>query len=209
MTVRDRRTGTPNLRRAAATASQRPGGRLNRSRARSVLSPMTNSGPETLCDEIRTRLVGALTLATGDRGVGEELAQEALVRAWMRWAEVGRLDSPEAWTFRVGFNLAGSWRRRRAAERRAIRRLGAPDPEKHDPDGAEIQAVRQAVAALPDRQRAVVVARFYLGYDVAGTAELLGCAQGTVKAATSHALANLRRSGLADIRELESEEITP
>lgn len=170
---------------------------------------MISTGPEKLCDEIRSRLVGALTLATGDRGVGEELAQEALVRAWMRWSEVGRLDSPEAWTFRVGFNLAGSWRRRRAAERRATRRLGPPAIHHHDTDGAEVQAVRLAVAALPDRQRAVVVARFYLGYDVAGTADLLGCAQGTVKAATSHALANLRRSGLVDVCALEPEEITP
>jgi DNA-directed RNA polymerase specialized sigma24 family protein len=53
-----------------------------------------------------------------------------------------------------------------------------------------------AVAGLPPRQRAVIVARFYLGYDVAGAAALLGCAEGTVKAATAHALANLRRSGL-------------
>ena len=51
-------------------------------------------------------------------------------------------------------------------------------------------------------QRAVVVARFYLGYDVAGTAALLGCAPGTVKAATHQALANLRASGLtADLPE--------
>ena len=46
------------------------------------------------------------------------------------------------------------------------------------------------------------MARFYLGYDVAGTAALLGCAPGTVKAATHQALANLRASGLtADLPE--------
>ncbi|HEV7720587.1 MAG TPA: sigma factor-like helix-turn-helix DNA-binding protein [Iamia sp.] len=157
---------------------------------------MTPTGPEELCDSIRDRLVGALTLATGDRAVGEELAQEALVRAWQRWAQVSRMDSPEAWTFRVGFNLAGSWRRRAAAERRAHRRRAGPATVHVDPDGAEVEAVRVAVAGLPPRQRAVIVARFYLGHDVAGTAALLDCAEGTVKAATAHALANLRRSGL-------------
>lgn len=161
-----------------------------------VLSPMTPTGPEDLCESIRERLVGALTLATGDRAVGEELAQEALVRAWQRWSQVGSMASPEAWTFRVGFNLAGSWRRRAAAERRAHRRRGVRTVVHDDPDSAEVETVRVAVAGLPPRQRAVIVARFYLGFDVAGTADLLGCAEGTVKAATSHALANLRRSGL-------------
>lgn len=157
---------------------------------------MTPTGPEDLCASIRDRLVGALTLATGDRAVGEELAQEALARAWQRWSQVGAMDSPEAWTFRVGFNLAGSWRRRAAAERRAHRRRGEPSVVHDDPDGAEVEAVRAAVAGLPARQRAVIVARFYLGHDVAGAAALLGCAEGTVKASTAHALANLRRSGL-------------
>jgi len=138
--------------------------------------------------------VGALTLACGDRHVGEELAQDTLVRVWERWGEVSRLDSPEAWTFRVGLNLAGSWRRRAAAERRANRR--AADTRSVQAQGDEVDGtVRRAVAALPDRQRAVIVARFYLGYDVSGTAELLGCAQGTVKAATHHAMKNLRGCG--------------
>ncbi len=139
--------------------------------------------------------MGALTLACGDRHVGEELAQDTLVRVWERWREVSALDSPEAWTFRVGLNLAGSWRRRAAAERRANRRATEPARTEIDGDGID-ETVRRAVAALPDRQRAVIVARFYLGYDVASTADLLGCAPGTVKATTHHAMRNLRSSGL-------------
>ena len=52
-----------------------------------------------------------------------------------------------------------------------------------------------------------MVARFYLGYDVTETATLLGCATGTVKAATHQALANLRRhEQLADtlVDEMEA-----
>jgi hypothetical protein len=49
--------------------------------------------------------------------------------------------------------------------------------------------------------------RFYLGYDVAGTAALLDCAPGTVKAATHQALANLRASGLVD--DIPEEAETP
>jgi RNA polymerase sigma-70 factor (ECF subfamily) len=151
--------------------------------------------PSSFCEQVRPRLVGSLTLYLGDRGVAEEIAQEALARAWERWATVGQMDHPEAWTFRTGMNLAGSWFRRRAAERRANRRVAA---ERADdgPDAAMAEAVRSAVSGLPDRQRASVVARYFLGLSVAETAALLGCAQGTVKAATHQALANLRAGGL-------------
>jgi RNA polymerase sigma-70 factor (ECF subfamily) len=148
------------------------------------------------CDRIRDRLVGSLTLTCGDRGIAEELAQDTLVRVWERWPQVSRMASPEGWTFRTAFNLAGSWGRRRHAERRANRRSIPAVAATGTIDVAEIEAVRRAVSALPERQRAVIVARFYLGYDVAGAAELLDCAPGTVKAATHQALANLRASGL-------------
>jgi RNA polymerase sigma factor (sigma-70 family) len=179
------------------------------------LSTMGPDGPEALVEAVRDRLVGALTLTTGRRAVAEELAQDALVRAWQRWPQVREVDDPEAWVFRVGFNLAASWGRRQSAERRANRRSrdGSATAEVHlDADAAEIVALRAAVAALPDRQRAVVVARYYLGYDVAGTAALLGIAAGTVKATTSHALTNLRTSGVVEDRAVadrdEPEEVT-
>ena len=152
----------------------------------------------TFCDEIRGRLVQALTLYCGSRQVGEELAQEALVRAWERWPKVGAMDAPEAWTFRVGMNLANSSFRRRRAERRALARTGPPAGDASDPDVAGAAAVRAAVAALPPRQRAVIIARYFLDQSVDDTAALLGCAPGTVKATTSQALVALRARGLVD-----------
>lgn len=108
------------------------------------------------------------------------------------------MDSREARVFRTAFNLASSWGRRKGAEQRANRRAGTHERSSSEHDLAEVIAVRRAVAGLPDRQRAVIVTRFYLGYDVAATAALLGCAPGTVKAATHQALENLRRSGLVN-----------
>ncbi|HZP15125.1 MAG TPA: sigma factor, partial [Nocardioides sp.] len=70
------------------------------------------------CRETWPRLVGALSLMTGDRHVAEELAQEALVRVCERWDEVRAMESPLGWTHRVAFNLASSHFRRRSAERR-------------------------------------------------------------------------------------------
>jgi RNA polymerase sigma factor (sigma-70 family) len=149
--------------------------------------------PEDFVREVRHPLVGSLALYCGDAAVAEELAQEALARAWLRWS---KLDDPKAWTYRAGFNLAASWGRRRSAERRANRRASAGDSPQVDL--ADVHAVRSAVAALPDRQRAVIVCRFFLTLDVRETAEVLDCAEGTVKAATHQALASLRRSGLVD-----------
>ncbi len=64
------------------------------------------------------------------------------------------------------------------------------------PDTATAVAVRAAVSALPPRQRAAILARYYLDLDVAASADLLGCQPGTVKALTHQAIASLRRAGL-------------
>ena len=148
---------------------------------------------------MRDRLVGAMVLSAGDHAIGEELAQEALIRTWQRWPKVGVLHSPEDWLFRVAFNLANSWHRRRAAEWRANRRSASGERAwSDDADRESVAVVRSAVGSLPPRQRSVIVARFYLGHDVASTAVLLGCAEGTVKATTHQALANLRAAGETD-----------
>lgn len=144
-------------------------------------------------------------LYTGDRYLAEEIAQEALARTWERWDRVGAMASPEGWTFRTARNIAVSRWRRRGVERRAQQAWDRGDPIADDP--AESIALREAVAALPERQRATIVARFYLGMSVAETSLHLDCAEGTVKAATSHALDRLRESGFID--EAVAEGTTP
>lgn len=167
---------------------------------------MTESDAADFIDRLRVRLVGSLTLYCGDRAVAEEIAQDALARTWERWSTVGKMASPEAWTYRTALNLANSRFRRQAAERRANRRYAAgrvADRPIDPSDAAASLAVRAAVAELPPRQRAAIVARYFLGLDVAATAEALGCAEGTVKAATHSAIANLRAAGLVEEHEPE------
>jgi DNA-directed RNA polymerase specialized sigma24 family protein len=99
-----------------------------------------------------------------------------------------RLDLPG------GINLANSWLRRRTAERRAHARLAGRATGAHiDPDPADAVAIRQAVAALPHRQRTALVLRYYADLPVAEVAALMGCAPGTVKSLTSKALTAVRR----------------
>jgi RNA polymerase sigma factor (sigma-70 family) len=54
--------------------------------------------------------------------------------------------------------------------------------------------VRAALAALPPRQRATIVLRFYCDLPVEETARELGCTAGTVKSQTSKSLEALRRA---------------
>lgn len=144
---------------------------------------------EPFFESITDDLVAALTLQTGSRHIGEELAQEAMARAWDRWSHVGRLDNPRGWVFRVGFNLANSRFRRRQAEHRAYRRLKAE--RVLDVDEPETGQFSEALTELPSRQREVIIFRFYLQYTVAETAEVLQISSGSVKTHTHRAVNRL------------------
>ena len=156
------------------------------------------------CRAEHRRLVGALSLYCRDRHVAEELAQETVVRVISNWRTVRRLDSPAAWAHRVAINLANSHLRRRLAERRAVRRLFSRQTvAQRDPDTPTAIAVRAAVAALPKRERAVVVLRFFADFSVRDVAEMLGLPEGTVKTLTARALVALRGAGLQEFREAD------
>ena len=157
----------------------------------------TSQDPERFLTALRPRLVGALTLWCGDRGVAEELAQDVIVRLWDRWARVATADNVEAYAFRAALNAARTRHRRLLAERRARARL-LPPVETHDEDLAGRLSVRRAVAALPPRQRTALVLRYYADLPVSEVAAAMGCAEGTVKAHTAKALASLRGTVLAE-----------
>lgn len=140
------------------------------------------------------RLARSMASYCGDPAVGEEIAQEALARAWERWDAVSAMDAPAMWVYRTGLNLARSHWRRRLRERRSLERSGldrftAAAPEQ---SWADSVAVRQAIARLPSRQRSAVVLRYHGDLSVDDTARVMGCAAGTVKALTHQALDRLR-----------------
>jgi RNA polymerase sigma factor (sigma-70 family) len=148
---------------------------------------------EEFCLAVHPRLVGTLALHSGDLGFAEELAQEALVRAWERWDDVSRADRADAWVDRVAFNLMNSRFRRRSAERRAYERAAMDRRDAGpDVDRAALVSLRAAVAALPPRQREAVLLRYFADLKVDDVAQVMACAPGTVKSLTAAALANLR-----------------
>lgn len=152
---------------------------------------------EMFCHQQYSPLIRALTLYTGDAELAKEIAQDALVRVCTHWNRVRKMDSPQAWTFRVAFNLARSMFRRRAAERKALRRLEPLGTEiVPDPNDPHSLAVRAAVSVLPPRQRAALIYRYFLDYSIAQTANLLDCEENTVKKLTKRGLDSLRSAGL-------------
>ena len=165
-------------------------------------------GPEAFCRAIHPKLVGSLRLYLGDVELARELAQDALVRVIEKWPQVRVMDHPEAWTYRVAFNLARSRLRRTMAEARARRRAGDPPTSSWGVDVASVLAVRAAVADLAPRQRQAIVLRFYSDLTVDQIGEAMGCKPGTVKAHLHQGLTTLRSAGLVPATDPLTEEST-
>ena len=135
------------------------------------------------------RLVAMLTALTGQRAVAEELSQEALLRAHVRWNRISRYDSPSAWVRRTAINLANNAWARRRTEARLVNRLGALPPARESAvvDHEFWATVRQ----LPDRQATAVVLHYLDDLSVRDVAAAMGCAEGTAKAHLHKGRANL------------------
>ena len=143
------------------------------------------------------RLYRMAVAVAGDAGAAEDALQTAFAKAYASWSRVRRADHVEAYVRRMVVNeirgalRAGWFRRERPHESVETGRVSV----SHDDAVAERDAVWTAVQALPVRQRAVIVLRYYEDLSEEQIAAALGCSRGTVKSQASAALANLRRAG--------------
>lgn len=152
------------------------------------------------CSSHHARLVGTLGLYCGDRFVAEELAQEALARAWARWPKVSGLDDPAAWLYRVAFNLANSHYRRKAAESRANERLATQPAFRSDDEIAAAVEIRDAIAQLSKRKRTALILRYYADLPFAEIAIVMDAPESTVKSLARRAIQDLRGELGSDAR---------
>lgn len=171
-----------------------------------------------LAELVRARgaaLVGYAYLLCGDRGEAEDLVQDALVRTFARgrrsWPGAGGADNLEGYVRRAVATtyLDGFRRRRRWA---ALRHLAGEAEGLAEPQDSvvEREAVAVALRALPPRERACVVLRFYEDWTVAQVADALGVSSGTVKRYLSdgvHALEAALGPMPATRRDAATEEI--
>lgn len=152
-------------------------------------------------------LVRSAWLLTGDEGLAQDLVQTALARTWSRWSGIVKQDAPEAYVRRVMLSTFLTWNRRRWRGELPV----AVVPERadlRDPlAGVDLRAsLHVALRELPPRQRAVIVLRFFDDLTELQTADVLGCAVGTVKSQSAKALAKLRQSQL--LRGTRDEEVS-
>jgi RNA polymerase sigma-70 factor (ECF subfamily) len=127
--------------------------------------------------DARGPIARALAVTLTDRDLAVEAVDEAMVRAYQRWARVSLMENPGGWVYRVALNWATSVLRRR----RRPMPSGAARPGTSEPPVMAEPDVLRAVAELDIRQRAVVVCRYVLGWSEAETAAALSTPVGTVK----------------------------
>jgi len=128
-------------------------------------------------------------LVAGSRSAGDDALQEALTRAFPRWSRICGADDPEAYVRRMIVNAHISWWRRTKREDP----VAEVPPVAHTPDsGIDDECLWRLCRALPQRQRAAVVLRYYEGYSYAEVAAVLGVAEVTARTQTHRALATLR-----------------
>lgn len=141
--------------------------------------------------EHRDEIGRALVFVLGDQSLGQEAVDEAMIKAFRKWDEIGSMDSPAGWVFVAGKRWGLSWRRSRRRERKR-EELVIGRHEVVDQPGADYLDLMDALDELSPDQRTIVACRFSLGMSVGETAELLGIKEGTVKSRLSRAVLRLR-----------------
>jgi RNA polymerase sigma-70 factor, ECF subfamily len=135
-------------------------------------------------------VVGLVYTVSGAGDAAEDIADEAFLEAYKRWDRIGRYDKPGAWVRRIAIQRAQRWHSRQSAETKALTRMfhtskrwatsgkGGAITEL----SAEDAELWEAVRSLPRRQAQVVFLHYKARYSVAEIGQILGLAQGTVRA---------------------------
>jgi RNA polymerase sigma-70 factor (ECF subfamily) len=125
-------------------------------------------------------LVAVATALTGDLRDGEDAVQDTMVKAFVRWDAVGRLDRPGSWCHRVLLNACRSRWRRRRTELRFWSRLRKEERSTPEPS-ADVMAFWALVRDLPSRPRLSVTLHFAGERTMAEIASILDVPEGTVR----------------------------
>ena len=150
-------------------------------------------------------------LIVWDLPEAEDLVQETLLKVARRWHRVRRMEHPVAYARRILVNLALSGADRRARSPARAHRRSAPRsrPRHRAADAIDTHdELMRALAALPPRQRTVLVLRYFLDLPEAEVAAAMKCSLGTVKSTASRGLARLEQTMRNDQRHKEHLDMT-
>jgi RNA polymerase sigma-70 factor (sigma-E family) len=145
----------------------------------------------------RAHAVGLIRLALvmlGDRAAAEDVVQDAFLGLYRHWARLTVPASALAYARSAVLNRCrNELRQRGRSGQRPAEVAASESAEAAVLIGEEHQRVLAAIRALPDRQREALVLRFYLDMSEDEAARAMGISRGTVKSATSRAVAALGR----------------
>lgn len=157
-----------------------------------------------LIDELQDPFYRVAYRVLGDAEAALDVVQDAFVKLHKNVDSWDRRSRFASWSYRVVTNLSIDRIRRSARERKAWEvRAARSEPFAEDASEQGILAeeraqlvrrVKQAIAALPPGQRAIVALRHYEGCTLKEIAEIRGCALGTVKSTLHQAFRSLRRT---------------
>lgn len=144
----------------------------------------------------RAEFRGLVVLAAavlGQRAGAEDVAQETMLDAYRRWARIGAYDAPRAWTRKVVVQRGMKVAKKRSNERDAHLRAVGPAGSTSSSSGTEVVESDLLVhlRQLPPQQRAAVALHYLEDLSVRDIADVLGVAEGTVKAHLSKGRAAL------------------
>ncbi len=156
---------------------------------------MTDEAPtfEQLLGEMRPKLHRYCARMTGSPVDGEDVVQDALMKALVARASVGVLDNPQAWLWRVAHNATLDFLRRRARglkmeSEEELNMIAAPDT----PDPAIVTTRLRAFMRLPVLQRSAVILMDVLGHSLREAAAITKCTEPAVKSALQRGRERLR-----------------
>ncbi len=151
-----------------------------------------------LYDAHAISMIRIALIMLGDRAAAEDVVQDAFFGLYRRWSKLS--DPANALTY-VRSAVLNGCRDTLKRQARRDRRDRAAARSWQDVDSAEALAligedqrrILVAVRQLPGRQREALVCRFYLDMSEEETARAMGISRGTVKSATSRAVAAIGR----------------
>lgn len=158
-----------------------------------------------LLEKHRSSLVHFLYRMVQDFAVAEELGQEVFLRVYKSRATYEPTAKFTTWLFRIATHLALNYirdgKRERGQERLDAQQDGAPALQVSDRKPSvearmvhdvKLNQVREAIAALPDKQKSAVLMHKYEEMEYSQIAAILGCSESAVKSLLFRAYESLR-----------------
>lgn len=146
------------------------------------------TGLETLYRDVGPGLLAFLRRTYGDEHAAEDLLQETFFEASRRLERLAEAVSPRAWLFAIARNVAATARRRW----HPVVPVPADLPAPGAADSSELDAMRQAIAELPDAMREALELRLRAELSYEEIAAVLEIPVGTVRSRLHHAVRQLR-----------------